>query len=63
MLPAALLRQDFARGTLVRVPIEGLDLRRKFQLLRHRSKALSGAAQAFIALVLELGAAPMDDFR
>ena len=63
VLPAALLRQDFARGTLVRVPIEGLDLRRKFQLLRHRSKALSGAAQAFIALVRELGAAPMDDFR
>lgn len=47
-LPEISVESELARGELVRVPVEGLQLHRKLRLVYRRAVGLSHAAQAFL---------------
>jgi len=53
------LRDAFARGSLVEIPVEGLDLRRRFRFLVHRRKYHTPAMEAFLSLCREAAASPL----
>ncbi len=44
------LRDAFQRGSLVELPISGLDLRRKFHIVLHRQKFRTAGIEEFLAL-------------
>jgi DNA-binding transcriptional LysR family regulator len=43
--------RELASGTLVRIPVKGMSLRRTFFLVRHRAKHESPAIRAFSEFV------------
>jgi len=51
VLSAFAVRRELASGELVRIPIEGIDLRPQLTLVKRADKHLSRAAQAFCALL------------
>lgn len=51
VLSAFAVRRELASGELVRIPIEGIDLRPQLTLVKRADKHLSRAAQAFGALL------------
>ena len=56
-----LVEKELASGDLSSIPVEGIDLKRKFSVVYHKNKYLTVAMQAFIALCHEyptIGGAP-----
>ncbi len=51
ILSAFAVRRELASGELVRIPIEGIDLRPQLTLVKRTDKHLSRAAQAFCSLL------------
>ncbi|MDQ6662089.1 MAG: LysR family transcriptional regulator [Chloroflexota bacterium] len=51
ILSALAVKRELASGDLVRIPIDGIDLRPQLSLVRRTDKQLSRAAQAFCALL------------
>ena len=51
ILSALAVRRELASGTLIRIPISGVELRPQLSLVRRSDKHLSRAAQAFCALL------------
>lgn len=51
ILSAFAVRRELASGELVRIPIEGIDLRPQLTLVKRSDKHLSRAAQAFCSLL------------
>jgi DNA-binding transcriptional LysR family regulator len=45
--------EELQAGTLVALPIEGIDLKRSFYLTHHKYRSLSPPAQAFRQYLLE----------
>lgn len=54
ILSAFAVRRELASGELVRIPIEGVDLRPQLTLVKRTDKHLSRAAQAFCALLQQV---------
>jgi DNA-binding transcriptional LysR family regulator len=50
VLPLLLVEQHLSQGTLVTKPIEGIALKRKFAIIHHKNKYLTGIMQEFISL-------------
>ena len=48
VLPLLLVKQHLAQGTLVTKPIEGIALKRKFVIIHHKNKYITGTMQEFI---------------
>ncbi len=42
------LREDLSRRTLVSIPVQGVEIRRPFYLVRRRNRQLTPLAQAFL---------------
>ena len=55
VLPWRLAESDLAGGRLRRVPIKGMDLERKFYIITHKNKYLTGEALAFMELARQAG--------
>jgi DNA-binding transcriptional LysR family regulator len=51
ILSAFAVRRELASGELVRIPLEGIDLRPQLTLVKRSDKHLSRAAQAFCSLL------------
>jgi DNA-binding transcriptional LysR family regulator len=50
VLPLLLVENHLAQGTLITRPIEGISLNRKFAIIHHKNKYITGAMQKFISL-------------
>lgn len=50
VLPLLLVESHLAQGMLLTRPIEGTPLKRKFAIIRHKNKYVTGAMQEFIDL-------------
>jgi len=50
VLPFLLAEPHLAQGTLVTRPIEGISLKRKFAIIHHKNKYITGIMQEFIGL-------------
>ncbi|MCE5195868.1 MAG: LysR family transcriptional regulator [Negativicutes bacterium] len=67
VLPYILVEEKLQRQEIALVRVQGLQLKRKFTIIRHKNKLLSVAAQAFIAMCrqspVRKEAAPPDEHR
>jgi DNA-binding transcriptional LysR family regulator len=50
VLPLLMVETHLAQGTLLTRPIEGIPLKRKFTIIHHKNKYITGAMQEFIDL-------------
>ena len=57
------VQRELAQGTLVQVPVAGVDIRRKFYLAKRKGRELSPAAVALSAVLTELYADAAGDLR
>lgn len=53
VLPAIAVQQEIREGTVCVLPVQGLNLRRKFNLIYHRQKYFTRAMQAFENCLME----------
>jgi DNA-binding transcriptional LysR family regulator len=53
ILPYRLATEEIANGTVVPLEVDGLDLNRKFYIIRHKDKKLTQAAKYFMYLCNE----------